>query len=261
MVKTKSISFTKKKITEGAILYMINIENLDMAIKSLIDTSLVNICKGDRKTKIETVKKQLSDYLKAKGDSALLTGSIAEFFIHLFLNQENFQQNFLYFNLEEGSIKKGFDGYYTKNNNQWILESKSGLYSAKNMITHPAKINEAYKGLKNKIEGQDSVNNPWENAYNHASHTDVKTSKNIRDIINQLSEDYTNKKFRKVSEFNLIPCSTIFLESNWNLIDESLLLKKIKAALSNMKFKEIKIICLNKKSLKSFIEYLDEGIC
>lgn len=104
---------------------MQQIEELDGGFRKYMDKKLVKICKGKRKIKLKTVKKEFIKYLESKGKSTLLTGSVSEFFIHLFLNSQKFKQEFLYFNLEENSIKKGFDGYYTKDSKEWILESKS----------------------------------------------------------------------------------------------------------------------------------------
>ena len=83
----------------------------------------------------------------------IVKGSIAEFIVHLYLKACGFSQECLFKNLEEGSIKKGFDGYYTYSNEEWIMESKSGSIKTSG-ITHRAKIKEAYDDLKNKIDGE-----------------------------------------------------------------------------------------------------------
>lgn len=255
MSKTNPFIFKEEKLDHNKFLYMIDIEDLN-ELGQYIDDNIIKICKGKREVKLETVKKELLDYLNSKVNSNLFTGSVAEFFIHLFLGKMKFKQEFLYFNLEENSIKKGFDGYYTKEDEQWILESKSGVLSSSNKITHSGKITEAYNGLKAKIEGTDNVNNPWENAYNHAAHLNVKSNRKITDIINKLSQDYSSKKYRQVKEFNVIPCSTLFLEKDWSSIDKPDLIMKITDNISTKDFSKIIVVCINKKSLNSLIEYL-----
>ena len=76
-------------------------------------------------------------------DDTTKIGAVAEFFIHLFLRELGYKQEFLFYNLEERSIKKGFDGYFSQGETQFIVESKSGFESTRN-ISHKAKIKEAY---------------------------------------------------------------------------------------------------------------------
>ncbi|MFY2508239.1 hypothetical protein ACN3E9_08105 [Vibrio pectenicida] len=108
-------------------------------------------------------------------------GAISEFFVHLYLQESGYKQEFLFFNLEEGSIKKGFDGFFSKNSDTFLLESKSGSIKSKK-ISHKDKLKSAYSDLENYVSGKSEKgkNNPWKNAYNHASHIDVGTEKSIR---------------------------------------------------------------------------------
>ena len=183
-------------------------------------------------------------------------GAIAEFFTHLYLSEIGFKQECLFFNLEEGSIKKGFDGYYSKANEEWIYESKSGSINTKN-ISHRGKIKEAYIDLKKTIAGK-KKNNPWQNAYNHASHMDVASASDIRKNLKNLSEDFINGKHHDIKNFNVIPGSTIFLNGNWKCLNSAELEKKIKKMITNFQFKKIHIICVNKKSLDLFWGYLNK---
>lgn len=256
MLKSKNpFVYKKVELEDGIFLYMINIEIIDDELKLYFDKKLTKICEGNREIDLKDVKLKLTNFFISKKDSDLELGAVAELIIHFFISTLNFKQEFLYTNLEENSLKKGFDGYYTKLNEDWILESKSGSISTIG-ITHQGKISEAYTGIKNKIEGIDHKNNPWENAYKHASNSDVNTKKNIKEKLNQLSLDYNKNDFHKVDKFNLIPCSTIFLEDKWNCIDEVELIVKIKKSILKKEFNKIIIICINKKSLKHIIDYL-----
>lgn len=245
------INFDEIQISESIKLYGINIEKLDNDFKKLIDDNLIEICKGKREIKLSTVKKEFLKYLNSKNESNLLTGSVAEFFIHLFLKTQKFKQEFLYFNLEENSIKKGFDGYYTKSNIQWMLESKSTRINNDEHKNHIAK---AYNGIKNKIEGIDSQNNPWENAYNHA--VLANSHEKIKDKLSALSELYIEEKYKKIDDFNIICASTIYLEGNWHEINMKDLKTEIEKYFKGKKFNSVIAVCVNKKTLKEIINYL-----
>lgn len=235
--------------------YAVNIENIDDSFQKYIDKKLISICKGKRDIKIEAVKIEFVKYLESKKKSNLLTGAVSEFFVHLFLGTQDFKQEFLYFNLEENSIKKGFDGYYSKDGMDWILESKSTTIITKK---HKSIIGIAYNGVKNKIEGKDNVNNPWENAYNHASLKTVNTKDSLTKKLNKLSALYTMGTYGKIDDFNIMTSSTIFLEKDWQKIDCNLLSDDLKKYLRGKKFKSIILICLNKKSIDQLLDYLKQ---
>ena len=237
-------------------IHIIDIEYIDSDLKRFIDKYFVNICEGDSGSNLEQVKKIVLDFLSRK-DSNTKMGATAEFFLHLYLKSLGYKQECLYLNLEEGSIKKGFDGYYSLDNiEEYIMESKSGSIST-SRITHPSKVKEAYTDLKNSLAGTKSNNNPWKNAYNHASHLDVGTAKNIRKNIKNLSDEFDNRKFHNIKYFNIIPASTIFLDDIWsdkyskNIIDE---LKKLS---EEFEFRKLNIVCITQQSLKLFEEYLE----
>ena len=240
-------------------LHLINIEEINSELKLYIDNKLVSVCEGVSGTTLNTVKTRLVDFLTSKKGSNLEMGAIAEFFAHLYLSEMGFKQEFLFLNLEEGSIKKGFDGYYSYSDEEWLYESKSGRISTQN-ISHRNKIKDSYQDLKGKISG-DVKNNPWHNAYNHASHIDVRSVDDIRKNIKELSDDFTNGKYHNIKDFNVIPGSTIFLEGNWKNTNSSELRSEMENLIinENYEFKKINIICINKKSIDLFWNYLNEG--
>jgi len=253
--KSDTFDVEHKKISSGNYLHLINIEEIDSRLESLIDKSIVTICEGKTDTALNIIKKRLIHLLTTKKGSNLEMGAIAEFFTHLYLNEIGFKQEFLFFNLEEGSIKKGFDGYYSGSNEEWIYESKSGSINTKN-ISHRNKIKEAYDDLKKKIEG-DVKNNPWQNAYSHASQMDVDCALGIRKNLKKFSEDFIKEEYHDIKNFNLIPGSTIFLGGKWECLNSADIENKIKALITKFKFKKIHIVCVNKKSLDLFWDYLN----
>ena len=146
------------------------VKELNDEIQKCLDNNLVTICEGKNScSDISIIKKRIINLFDGKKDNWKM-GAIAEFFIHLYMNLTGYTQDCLFLNLEENSIKKGFDGYYNNGKNHWIMESKSGSILSRN-ISHNSKLKEAIMDLKDKIEGN-SKNNPWQEAYNHACHCD-----------------------------------------------------------------------------------------
>ena len=244
-----------KEIDGDNYIHIINIEKIDQKLKLFIDKNIVTICEGTSDTDCGSMKRQLIDFLDSKKGSNIETGAIAEFFIHLYLNDLGFKQEFLFLNLEEGSMKKGFDGYYSFKNEEWLLESKSGQVSSLN-ISHHSKIKEAYDDLSDKVSGKGKTNNPWRNAYNHADLKSVDCSDSIRKNIKKLSNEFKRGVFHGIEDFNIMPGSTIFLEGAWVPIDAVELEKEIRKLITRFKFKKINIICINKKSVDLFLDYL-----
>lgn len=238
----------------GNHLHFINIPTLNDKIKEHIDTNIVAICEGGADTDVATIKQRLTTFLSSKKGTTTEMGAIAEFFGHLYLTEIGFKQEFLFLNLEEGSIKKGFDGYYTFNNDAWIYESKSGSIKTDG-ASHEAKISLAYSDLKTKISGE-SANNPWQNAYNHASHFDVGPNISITKNLKALANAFTQGKRQDIASFNIIPGSTLFLGGGWSDIDVVQLTPKLKQLVDSFSFNKIHILCVNKASIELFWSYL-----
>jgi hypothetical protein len=242
-------------LKNGNNLHFINIPTLDENIIDHIDASIVSICEGATDTDINTIKLRLIADLSSKKGSTLEMGTIAEFFGHLYLTEIGFKQEFLFLNLEERSIKKGFDGYYSHNGETWIYESKSGSIVTKG-ASHESKISLAYSDLKDKISGN-PANNPWQNAYNHACQIDVGTAASIRKNLKELANTFTQGKRQHIASFNLIPGSTLFLEGAWSDIEVDSLVPKLEQLITTFTFSKIHIICVNKASVDLFWDYLE----
>lgn len=223
-------------------------------IEEYVEKSIVSICEGDSDTDISTVKLKVKDYLRSKTYNQR-KGAIAEFYIHLFFKELGYKQEFLFLNLEENSMKKGFDGYYTLNKEQWILESKSG-----ENIPHVSKINEAYADLVVKLSSK-AKNNPWHNAYNHAANYAVCAEKDLIKRLKKLENDYVNGIHQPMNTYNLIPCGTVY---GYNSIDEyqkDEICTEVISNIDNMQGKKVCIVAVSNRALKAFLKYvgIDEG--
>ena len=245
-----------RQISDNNYLHVINIQEINTELKEFIDICISWICYGPDDTDISIIKKELISFFETKQsdkDKRTIKGAIAEFFINLYLLDIGFKQEYLFLNLEENSIKKGFDGYFSFSNEEWIFESKSGSISSSN-ATHKDKIPTAYNDLKKKVETK-TTNNPWKNAFNHAKR--VGSEKDIITHLKKLSDDFVLEKYQKIKDLNIIPGSTIFLEGNWVDIDTDDLEIKIKNYLSDQEYKGINVICVNNKSIELFQDYLN----
>jgi hypothetical protein len=247
------IQVRHEQINQSVILRIIDMPELDAELRRTLDQHIVQVCEGNSGADAVSVKQRIRDFLATKTFETQI-GAIAEFIIHVYLNWTGMKQECLFFNLEEGSIKKGFDGVYTQELKTWILESKSGSIATSG-ICHSAKVREAYNDLEGKIAGRQS-NNPWRNAYNHASHIDVAASRTLRDLVRELADSFDQKTFSSIAEFNVIPSSTIFLNGDWaDLVDERVV-SRVTDFAESLPDHSVVFLCATLVSVDSFFEYL-----
>ena len=265
MVKTDGGFVREEYIDENISIYVIDIKELNDELKKTIDDFIVLICEGPQETilTIDDIKQEIKSFILEKRPQNITDtgrntytyiGAIAEFFIHLFLNYIGFKQECLFLNLEERSIKKGFDGYYSKDSQTWIMESKSG-YEKYAGATHTNKIQISYNQLKEKITACSSgINDPWKNAFNHAHR--VNANQNILKELQKFSQQFIRGEIdNNINDFNLIPCSTIYFTDDWDENKDSII-QEIKNLQPNLECKNLKIICINKRFKSIFLKYL-----
>ncbi|MGC9627810.1 UNVERIFIED_CONTAM: hypothetical protein KWF18_12155 [Acinetobacter pittii] len=251
-----------QEVSSNRYLHVIKVNKYEGKLSELINKYLTRICEGEpddeEQTDVPRVMRRLHKFLLTKNETTKM-GAIAEFFIHLYLNDSNYKQEFLFFNLEEKSIKKGFDGVFTKSDEIYILESKSGNESTSG-ISHLAKVKEAYRDLKKYFDGSSEKggNNPWRNAYNHASHGDIKARDSLKKQIRTLANLYDDEEYTDIKDYNIIPCSTIFLNENWN---EEHINNFINSSeyVSSLEAKSVNVIILTKLDMLNFINFLELG--
>lgn len=245
-----------KSISPKKLLHVIDVDVIEGELQKLLDKHFVSICEGDSPSDLKLVKKRFLMFLQTKNEGTQM-GAVAEFFVHLFLNQENYKQEFLLLNLEENSIKKGFDGVFTRDSKIYLVESKSGSILSKG-ISHKSKLKTAFSDITKYVSGQSEKgkNNPWRNAFNHASHCDVGSKRSIRDKIRELRDMYDNEIYTKVEDYNVIPCSTIFLNSFWDSRKNIEILNDCDF-IDEFDALSIVAICITKTSLNNFFKYLE----
>lgn len=255
------IEIVNNKLT----FHFINIENYDEAFKNFINSKIVSIYDTTFDEKdIELVKIQIKEWFDEKSaDANKKAGFIAEFMCHLYINYLNFEQHFLFANLEEkGSMKKGFDGLYKLEDEMWIYESKSSIATTKT-ANHNSNIGEAYRDVRDKLNGTKTNQfgnpiSPWENAVHHAEIAKIKDNKTLIENLKEFRNRFIQKDFENIKNFNVIPSSTIFLEDRYSVIDNDDLKDKLEELIKKYDYKKMNVLCINKKSVNDFIGYINE---
>lgn len=245
-----------RNVDDGIDLVYFDIVDMDAAISYLDDHVVSIFCGQNSALSLDYAKECFRRLFVTKlSNEALLCGSIAEFFAHLLLNHYGYKQDCLYQNLEERSVKKGFDGVYSIDDELWLMESKSGIFNG--ALQHYDKVTEATSDLKNKVSGRGGKNDPWSNAYHHANLIDVGAKETIRSQIRALMESYAKGEFRDVSEFNIIPCATLFYEERIDRETLDTLAHRIKSYFSGKLHRGIFVVCISNVALDGFLAYLD----
>ena len=148
-------------------------------------------------------------------------------------------------------MKKGFDGLYEKNNVFWLVESKSSYLKS----THPKKISEAVEDLRSKVETIQN-NNPWMNAVHHIYVVQNKlTNNSLKSRVEMLSAEYQRGITHKLSEFNIVPVSTLFIENEQNFEE---IINALKIIFEGQNYRELLIICIDNYVFDCFLKYLEK---
>lgn len=261
MDKKNYFNIDIKKLSNGSLLHIINIECIDSDLEELINENISLIHSAseydlDRTKKI--LRETFNSEQKPYNVPDVKMGAIAEFFVHLYFINVGFKQECLFQNLEEtNSIKKGFDGYYSFNDEEWLMESKS----TRSNNNHTETLKKAYKDLSDKVSGKSKNDqgfpiSPWDNALKHANL--AKTNQNILDNIKKLSEDFIDKKFYSINDFNIIPSSTIFLDNKLERVDSSIIHKEVDIYLKDKQYKKLHAVCVTQKTVNLFLDYLNK---
>lgn len=239
-------------------------------MKKLIRQQLSSICYGasnarsSRKTYNynSTIKEFIKRY-NSKNEN-IQKGMIGELLIHILLNEffPNFETVTPFFNLEERSVKKGFDVVLTDKVEKsiWITEVKSGeIHKDKN-------ANETTMDLleKAKIDlftrlNDDENQSLWLNAINGAkiaydSHNDLKDA--VIDILEKCADDSQDGNINS-NDINVFLASVLFSSLD-DLIEEKAVRGKCDRIKNQKKFRCIFVLAIQKATYIKVYEFLEK---
>lgn len=155
-----------------------HIHSLSDELKGLIRSNLSTICHGSHiadylNQPLYNYQATIASFIERyeKKTENTQKGMIGEFLSHILITNlfDDYDIASAFFNLEEKSIKKGFDLllYNTSDDSVWITEVKSGnLHKEKNHDqTTKSLLNDAKADLMKRLNEQEKQY--WHNAINH----------------------------------------------------------------------------------------------
>jgi len=247
-----TFSFDRIDLSKGNYLYIIKVATITPELREYMDRVIGQLTYGNGGGDLDRVKRKIKKFLTPKKGTVQERGAIAEFFVHLFLNFRGYTPQFIASNLEEGSLKKGFDGLYTYKGAEWLCESKSGSLIYEN-VSHATKLTLAYRGLKKKLAGEDA-NNPWANALYHAKVVDAEET--LVKKISELSDRFEDGSFCDITEYCIMPAATIYLDGEPD-INRAIIEKEVTAAIKGFPCQQIRAVCITQNSVDAFWTYLN----
>lgn len=244
------------------------IDSFSDEFKSIIKNRLSAICHGidqastDRK--MYCYKKTLDEFVKRYNSKTedQKKGMIGELLLHVLLAEviDDFEVNSLFFNMEEKSVKKGFDVVLNKVNTTelWIAEVKSGeLHKDKNSSqTATDLINMAQDDL-NKRLNEDNVT-LWLNAV-HGAQIAISKERNEKAAIIAILEDYGDAASEdqiSSNEMRVILVGTLFNQLS-DAIEEQSISEKHQKVVDGAKFKEAYIIAIQQETYQEIFDFIE----
>ncbi|XDD44067.1 hypothetical protein AB3N58_06905 [Leptospira sp. WS60.C2] len=226
---------------------------------------LSSICHGSlkkqRNQKIYSYKPTLNEFLKRYDDKSKDTkaGMIGELLTHIVIPTifPNLKVASPLFNLEETSVKKGFDIiYFDEKIHTWLTEVKS-TNSQMSDITKISKglLGLGYRDLKKRALKKNQT--IWHNAVNSA--TSALIQNDTKDAFLKILDDYLNNStsINVKNDLNIIISGVIFNKIKNNINIDKVSLRRGKYE-NEKKFQAIVSITIKKKVFREIEKFLRE---
>lgn len=244
------------------------ITSLSDELKAVIRSCLSTVCHGAAKAATgrpmycyQTTLKEFVRRYKEKPEKTR-KGMIGELLLHILLTEylQDYQINSPFFNLEERSIKKGFDVVLNKKGTLdiWLAEVKSGeCATGKNSSqTAVSLINTAKNDLDERLNGESL--SLWMNAI-HGAQVAIDDARDEKAAIVSILEDYGDDASAnrvKSADINAILVGTVF-----NSLSDRITSQKIEEKRSSIckakKFNEIYVIAIQKETYEAVFAFLE----
>lgn len=260
--KINGVAFIKTK--EYAFCH---VEYLSDELKSIIRGRLASICYGSAKTNTgrimysykATIKEFLNRY--EKKTTKIKKGLIGELFTHIIISEMFLEYSIIspYFNLEERSIKKGFDVVLTskKEHDLFITEVKAGeKHKGK---TSDETMNDLIGLAKNDLilRLNDENISLWHNAINGAQSV-LDRNDDYKEAIIDVLEDMGDKSsigMVNSNDINVFLTGVLFADFS-DYISESNTKAKMDTIAKEGKFKSVFGLSIQKETFTKVYEFL-----
>lgn len=266
------ISGVLKEDYSDYVLYFI--EKLSDELKQEIRDKLAAICHGadqaQSSIKIYSYKETVKEFIKRYKTNKEATedrkkGMIGELLVHVVLELEGrFTTASPFFNMEEGSFKKGYDValFEAATNELWIAEVKSGELQKRQKNASSAAvglINTAKNDLKKRLN--DSNTSLWLNALNGAKLA-ISDSNHQKDavmkLLGQCSEDAAEGKTSS-DLFNVVLSATLFHPMSEHMEAEKIGQKHTTVVNEGL-FKKVFIVAIQTETFNAVCDFFEREI-
>lgn len=248
------------------------VHSLSEEIKCMMRIQLSKICNGDDYSnsgrKMYNYKKTLEEFLKRlkNKEEEKQMAMIGEFLVHFILLNyyDEFKSITPFFNMEERSVKKGYDVVLTETNNPslWLVEVKSGeLHKNKDSNrTMNDLIGEAKRDLVKRLNEENC--SLWMEAINAARISfDSKSSMKdaVLDILMSWGDDASDGVYTSADK-NVILSGVLFSNLNDPVTQENINKLHNRVKNNNNSFKDIVIISIQKETYIRIFNFLKEEV-
>lgn len=240
------------------------IEEFSDELKQIIREKITKICFGEQRAMLSsqnyslTLNKFISRYNAKNEDTK--KGMIGEFILHILLERE---QNFItcspFFNMEEKSIRKGFDIIIFNKNHKsmWLVEVKSGeIGSTNNSVDKviESRLDDALNSIEEQIRSSSS-NAVWDNAINSVfcAKKEDDEKKQLLNILNKIQENYDASCLE--DKLNLILTSVCFHPIN-SRFDNNTVRNFYCKSIDKTKFNGIICIAIQKSTYQAIYDFI-----
>lgn len=252
-----------RKNYEGVVCY--RIEYLSDELKAAIRSTLSKICHGAKKASsgstIYSYKTTLNEFLARYDKKAEATkkGMVGELLAHILF--QTFEKKYSslnpYFNMEEQSIKKGFDLVFSnsEDNDIWFTEVKSGACDAGIDQKLKDLLRSARDDLAEKLSSSRFA--LWQNAINGAQIALEESSlkKALTKILERHNENAVEGE-SKSEDHNALLVAVAFKGTNAFTKDDDPVLTEHKSISEAGKFKSTCAVAIQKSTLEAIVEFL-----
>jgi hypothetical protein len=267
---SKSIAGIDIQKNDDYIVCIIN--ELSDALKNIIRKNLQVYCHGNKiansplaQLNLYSYKATISSFIERYQTKTKETqiGMIGEFLTHILIGQllDTFEIASAFFNLEEKSIKKGYDliVYDTSKGEMWITEVKSGeLHKNKNSDqTTKDLLYTAKDDLKKRLNEQDIQ--LWYNAINHVLCVVQETKDYKNSLIEILAGNHGSKAASHEAssdDKNVILVSSVFSKTS-----DKITVKPALSTIDNNKktnlFANVIVLSIQKNTYQKVFQFLE----